>query len=149
MCGGILGLSTMVSPSVSPVRLTSSPLDMAQSPSSSPPKISLGKRTASGFLNPSMEPKQKPLGLSPLGLNLASPGLNSSIGISSPSPRILLRPEVAAYLARGWFFLQICLLVLKIYSCNGKQSYRWEKAELFSRLFIALRSFGFLLNNLN
>ena len=103
--GGSLGLPIMVSPSVSPVRLTSSPLEAPPSPS--PPKISLGKRSAAAFLKPSVELKHKPLlisspGLSPsLGLNLASPGLSPSIGISSPSPRILLRPEVAAYLARG------------------------------------------------
>ena len=108
--GGLPGRITMVSPSVSPVRLTSSPLEAARSPS--PPKIILGKRSAAAFLKPSVELKHKPLlisspGLSPslVGLNLASPGLSPSIGISSPSPRILLRPEVAAYLARGRFIV--------------------------------------------
>ena len=104
-CGGP-GPLTMVSPSVSPVRLTSSPLEA--SPSPSPPKINLGKRSAAAFLKPSVEVKHKPLLMSSPGLgglNLPSPGLSSSIGISSPSPRILLRPEVAAYLARGRFIV--------------------------------------------
>ena len=99
----------MVSPSASPVRLTSSPLEAPQSPSS-PPRINLGKRPA-----PPLDLKHKPHlisgpGLSPsLGLNLASPGLSPSIGIPSPSPRILLRPEVAAYLARGRFSVSTVL----------------------------------------
>ena len=92
-------LSTMASSSSSPVRLTSSPLEASRSPS--PPKTSLGKRRAS-FLDKSIELKQKSLLLSSAGLT-SSLGLTlpSSVGISPPSPRILLRPEVAAYLARG------------------------------------------------
>ena len=89
----------MASSSSSPVRLTSSPLEASRSPS--PPKTSLGKRRAS-FLDKSIELKQKSLLLSSAGLT-SSLGLTlpSSVGISPPSPRILLRPEVAAYLARG------------------------------------------------
>ena len=89
----------MASSSSSPLRLTSSPNEASRSPS--PPKTSLGKRRAS-FLDKSIELKQKSLLLSSAGLT-SSLGLTlpSSVGVSPPSPRILLRPEVAAYLARG------------------------------------------------